>query len=57
MTIAITNVHNLYMHRNLSSRRQGLRKALVITTGVVLLLCLLYAAFFAQGGQESGLKK
>ena len=54
MTIAITNVHNLYMHRNLSSRRQGLRKALVITTGFVLLLCLLYAAFFAQGGQEAG---
>ena len=50
MTIAVTNVHNLYMRRNLSSnRRQGLRKALVVTTGVILLLCLLYAALFMQG--------
>ncbi len=48
MTVTVTNVHNLYMRQNLSSRRQGWRKAVIVGAGVILLLCLLYAAFFAQ---------
>ena len=52
MTITVTNVHNLYMRRSVVSgsknRRQSWRQAVIIGTGVVLLLCLLYAAFFAQ---------
>jgi hypothetical protein len=55
MTITVTNVHNLYMRRSVSSnknRRQSWRQAVIIGTGVVLLLCLLYAAFFAQGDND-----
>jgi hypothetical protein len=49
MTITVTNVHNLYMRRSGSkNRRQSWRQAVIIGTGVVLLLCLLYAAFFGQ---------
>ncbi len=57
MTITVTNVHNLYMRRSVSSsknRRQSWRQAVIIGTGVILLLCLLYAAFFAQDATGQG---
>ncbi len=55
MTITMTNVHNLYMRQSLCSsknKRQSWCQAVIIGTGVVLLLCLLYAAFFEQGDDD-----